>query len=191
MPHNFYSFDLLICLSLYYYILIEIIFIFPTHCFFYCSGPYLKPLTLKRRHDRCYISAFLGLWGSGFCLCALVWIPPPPLSLLALAMSVAPRTICYAGSWDQVGVCHSQARSFTVVGCLSPSDTTSRGKQHDTDHGRLPHTEGMYRGHRSYVALICSNVTLISRQDGQADGICYSGVIPLSVMQQLLMLCWR
>ena len=123
-------------------------------------------------------------------VCA-VWIPPPPLSLLALAMSVAPRTICYAGSWDQVGVCHSRARSFTVVGCLSPRDTTSRGKQHDTDHGRLPHTEGMYRGRRSYVALICSCVTLISRQDGQADGICYGGVIPLSVMQQLLVLCWR
>lgn len=40
-------------------------------------------------------------------------------------------------------------------------------------------------------ALICSNVKLISQLDGQADGICYSSVILLSVMQQLLVLCWR
>ncbi len=52
-------------------------------------------------------------------------------------------------------------------------------------------TERECTGHLSYVALICSSVRLISRQDGQADGVCYSSTIPLSVMQQHLMLCWR
>lgn len=26
--------------------------------------------------------------------------------------------VCYAGSWDQASVCHSQTRSFTPTGCL-------------------------------------------------------------------------
>ena len=64
-----------------------------------------------------------------------------------------------------------------------------RRKQHDTHHSRLPHRKGMHRGHLSYVALICSNVTLISWQDGQADGIFYGNLILLAVVQQLLMLC--
>lgn len=67
------------------------------------------------------------------------------ISLMAPAMSVALRTICYAGSRDQVGACHSQEHSVTVVGCLSPCDTTVRRKQHDTHHGRLLHRVNVHR----------------------------------------------
>lgn len=58
-----------------------------------------------------------------------------------------------------------------------------------SNHGRQLHREGMYIGHFSYVALICSNITPICRQDGQAEDIRYLlrySLILLSVMQQLL-----
>jgi len=84
-------------------------------------------------------------------------------------MSVALRTICYAGSRDRGCVCHSQAHSFTVVGCLSPCDTTVRRIQHDRGYGSLPYREGIHAGHFLYVPLICSNVALIRQHDGQAE----------------------
>lgn len=73
---------------------------------------------------------------------------------MAPAMSVALRTICYAGSRDQVGACHSQAHSVTVVGCLSPCDTTVRRKQRDTHHGRLLHRVNVHRS----LLICCSDL---------------------------------
>lgn len=100
---------------------------------------------------------------------------------------------------DQVGVCHSPARSFTVVGCLFPCDTTARRKQHDTGHGHLLHRKGMHRGCLSRVAQICSNVALIFlffyfffyQQDGLADRICYSSWISRSVVPQRRDAHWK
>lgn len=91
------------------------------------------------------------LFSSVLFACA-VWLPQPSYLSWHWSMSMALRTICYAGSWDQVGVCHSQTHSFTLVRRLSPCDTTVSIKQHDTHHGR----KGMSRGHvrRPVVSML-------------------------------------
>lgn len=86
-----------------------------------------------------YLFTILGQLFSSVLLVCTVWLPQPSYLPWQWSMSMALRSIYYAGSGDKVGVCHSQTHSFTLVGSLSPCDTTVSIKQ----HGR----KGTHRGH--------------------------------------------
>lgn len=99
------------------------------------------------------------------------------------------RSIRYAGSRDQVGVCHSQTHSFTLVSCLSPRDTAAKVTPRDS-HARAhtaarPCAASQRRTTQERPILsispICSNLKLIppARRPGRqifasAEGCCQS-----------------